>query len=1027
MAQTAQLNININAQGAEKSVEQLNQSIGRAGGSAQSLRLELRRVTQELQGLEPGSARFAELSARAGQLRDQIADTAAVIQSQAGNAVERFGTALSNTVQIGVAGFQALNSVQVLFGSENEEVNKSIQKMTALLNLSQAIQTFGGLGDKITEIRAGFGLLATTQTATAAATTTATVALEGEAVAAATTAVATEGAAVATGGFALALNALPLVAIITALGFAVTALVQYSSAADDAKKEDEKRKKALEETQKAQEAETKAVVSASKDYVSLVFALKNTTAGTKERKKAIDELNNTYGTTFKNLQDEKAFQDQLNGSVKEYITLQVAKIKADINREKLTEAVKKQIDAEKAYNKALRDQKKQAEESGLTLKQVYDSFGDIATNINKTLKAYNDATAAVELYSTNSVELNKQIVDLTDNGKKYETQTIKNTGATNDAGNAGQNYSDILSKLNGLIQETTKTEQENFVRRTTLIDKTQDAEEVAYKQRLEQGRILYESLRKQIELEVTENKRKNELLKVSEDAYTKFLQTEQERRQIDIQLETFKILEEFRDRYEYLRLEHLALQKEIRFGDGNTADTLIGLEARKTQIIIDGYKAQLAEGKYTNAVQLSLFKDLQQKILDETINQQNKLKEAGISEAQAEYNRLVDLETLKNNLRKDFGVTQIVDEQGRIQVLLDIRDEFLRQVSKQSEEERKTRIAELNKFIADAKTKEEKAAAEINLSKYNQAIVLSDELVEIGKKTEENINQASINLFEERQVKILEINAETLGSIQEAQKKFNEAIIDEQIKRFDNVLTFVQNTVSTITSQIDQFTQQRFQKAQTELTDRVSLEQQAIEAQYAGALISREEYDNQIKQLDIKQQQEELVLKRKSFKTNKALNITNATIDGFRAVLSTFANTPGELIIKSIAAALAGAFAATQIALISRQQFTAADGGIVPGNGSGEYDTVPSMLAPGEAVINSDSTRAFLPLLSAINQYGGGNSFVPDLPARNQAQVFQPVFAEDKSNSQPIRAYVVENDITTSQKRINRIERSSRF
>jgi hypothetical protein len=85
------------------------------------------------------------------------------------------------------------------------------------------------------------------------------------------------------------------------------------------------------------------------------------------------------------------------------------------------------------------------------------------------------------------------------------------------------------------------------------------------------------------------------------------------------------------------------------------------------------------------------------------------------------------------------------------------------------------------------------------------------------------------------------------------------------------------------------------------------------------------------------------------------------------------------------------------------------------------------MLAPGEAVINSDSTRAFLPLLSAINQYGGGNSFVPDLPARNQAQVFQPVFAEDKSNSQPIRAYVVENDITTSQKRINRIERSARF
>ena len=135
---------------------------------------------------------------------------------------------------MGVAGFQALSSAQVLFGTENEELNKSIQKMTALLNLSQAIETFGGLDQKLVEIKAGFtpvlqqlGLMSTAQTGVAATTAAADAALVGEAVAA-------DGAAVSTGFFATALNALPLVAIVTALGVLVAGLISYASASGDA-------------------------------------------------------------------------------------------------------------------------------------------------------------------------------------------------------------------------------------------------------------------------------------------------------------------------------------------------------------------------------------------------------------------------------------------------------------------------------------------------------------------------------------------------------------------------------------------------------------------------------------------------------------------------------------------------------------------------------------------------------------------------------------------------------------------------
>jgi hypothetical protein len=61
-----------------------------------------------------------------------------------------------------------------------------------------------------------------------------------------------------------------------------------------------------------------------------------------------------------------------------------------------------------------------------------------------------------------------------------------------------------------------------------------------------------------------------------------------------------------------------------------------------------------------------------------------------------------------------------------------------------------------------------------------------------------------------------------------------------------------------------------------------------------------------------------------------------------------------------------------------------------------------------------------------INEAAGGNSLMPDLPAVNEGQRFQPVFAQQPV-MQPIRAYVVESDISQSQRRVNRIINSTTF
>ena len=301
---TATININVNSKDAQGSIDKLSQSINNAGGTAASLKAQLRQVTNELNNLQPGSARFDELSAKAGQLRDQIQDTNAVITATAGNVTENFGRALGNTIQFGVAGFQGLMAAQTLFGVENEDLQKTLAQMGALLNLSQAIETFGGLGDKLVEIKAGFtpiltqlGLMKTAQTGVAASTAAADAALVGEAVAA-------DGAAVSTGFFATALNALPLVAIVTALGLLVAGLISYASASGDAEKNEKKRIASLKAQREEEEKARKTIAGESAEYVGLISQLKATNEGSKEREDLIKKINTTYGTTLKNIKDE---------------------------------------------------------------------------------------------------------------------------------------------------------------------------------------------------------------------------------------------------------------------------------------------------------------------------------------------------------------------------------------------------------------------------------------------------------------------------------------------------------------------------------------------------------------------------------------------------------------------------------------------------------------------------------------------------------------------------------------------------
>ena len=991
MASTAQINIQVNADTATKSVEKLNNEVVAAAGSSASLKAELRQTVQELQKLEPGSARFKELSARAGELRDRIADTNAIVGTLAGNIGERLTRGITGVVSVGVAGFQAISGAMAVFGNESEDLQKTMVKLQGLLNLSQSLETLSALPDKFTEIRAAFQSLTTATQAQAVATEAEAAAQTAANVATETGVIATTSLTTATTGLGIAMKALPIIGLIASLGTLAYGVYQYFSASSKAEQQEKSRKKRLEELKTEQENYNKTIAKESAGFVIQIERLKKTNFYSKERKDIIKDINKQYGTTIQNIKDEGKFQEQLNLVVADYIAFQTVKFKLGKTEEAFTKNLEKQeaVQAKinEAQNKVLAKRKQITTlgQDDLRAGEFFQQLRDAETELGKVELQLQNLKKANEGVANVSLEYQRTLAELTKQGTRFGDTTKDNTDKTDKQAEALKNLEQITNAILGLQGEVLSVENEVFKLREENGDKSINLAEREKKQRIDAFTKTYNEIKTSIEKEITDQKVKTEKLRLLEEALQNFRRLLGEKEVEESIKKNAEIVEAEKKRNELLLAEQKTLQTEIQYGDGNTTDTKIGLMNRELDAQIKVYDTLLKTQKIGDDVSL---KEYEQMLIDrQDLYRQylTGLREEQIAEADAEYQRQLKLNEDRLNEDKKYLIT--LDENGKYRV----------ELTKEYEEEIK------------------------NLSKKEQ-----DDVVANAVLTEENLNNTKINLAEELAVKKTEIDGEYFNNYKTDAEQTEDEIFQNRITQLDNYLAYAEQAFNQASQLISEYSQQQMDIAQTQLDDAIKMEKDLLDQQLAQQLISREEYDNKVAQLDQQQQQKELQLKRKNFRTEKSLNLVGATIDGARAVLSAFANTTGGIIVKSVAAALAGVFAATQIALIARQEFKAAKGGIVPGNGSGDIDSVPSQLAPGEAVINSNSTSQFLPLLSALNEAGGGKSFMPDLPPSVGKQKFQPVF-DTPRQQQIVKAYVVESELSQVQKRITRIERSTSF
>jgi hypothetical protein len=139
-------------------------------------------------------------------------------------------------------------------------------------------------------------------------------------------------------------------------------------------------------------------------------------------------------------------------------------------------------------------------------------------------------------------------------------------------------------------------------------------------------------------------------------------------------------------------------------------------------------------------------------------------------------------------------------------------------------------------------------------------------------------------------------------------------------------------------------------------------------------LISQKQHDSEVAKLDAELDKKKKDLAIEQAKREKAIGIMQAIINTALAVTKAL-NTQPFFPMGPIMAALAGALGAIQIATIASQPLPKASRGMLLHGASHADGGIPIEAEGGEAIINKKSTAMFRPLLSAINEAGGGVKF----------------------------------------------------
>jgi len=298
----------------------------------------------------------------------------------------------------------------------------------------------------------------------------------------------------------------------------------------------------------------------------------------------------------------------------------------------------------------------------------------------------------------------------------------------------------------------------------------------------------------------------------------------------------------------------------------------------------------------------------------------------------------------------------------------------------------------------------------------------------IAQKVKEGqriINEAGLNnvkFTEEEKIKIYEA---TFNTQQELKRKARE----EDAKEFQRYIQIIQSALNSYSEYITTLNQTANERLAKEEENYL----QILEDARRNSLLNEKEYLQKRQELNDEYAALRLASEKKfrlrQLRLDQAQAVVNTALSVSRAFVE--GGTAGFITAGLVTAALGLQLAAIQDQINLVQSFK--KGGLIKGqqgliingpsheNGGVFLQNGGYNLEGGEAVINRTSARNYQGLLSQINQMGGGR---PLISSFDDSRI---VDAIAKQRMEPIRAYVIEQDITRKQAVSKKLEQLSRF
>jgi hypothetical protein len=537
--------------------------------NSKTLKQQYKEAVLEVQKLADAfgatSIEVQNASKRAAELKDQIEDVNDAIQAQKG---EGAFIALGKSLSTVASGFSAVEGAMGLVGAESEDVQKAMLRVQSAMALAQGLEGLEDAGRAFSQLKVTINGVVTS------------------------TISGFQKMSLASKAFAITGIGL----IITGLALVITYWEDVSKAiglsTDEQDKYVAKQKRMNEQSKEMRENVSKESAS----FATLIAQLKATNSGSKEREDLIKKINKEYGTTLKNIKDERDFQSQLNTELASYLEYQKAKYELQKNEDKIVKNLEVQDKLESDISKAKKEQVAlEKERQDLIKKQ---SSSSTVTSETKIFSDYDKITKKIAEVDSKIKENKKTIQD---SNKELENAKLRFEDYGRSANNASAKV-DELTNSGSKYVENNKDVKDSTIETTEAIDLTKDEAYIAEQERLKEL-----------------NKAELDSLKVIEDAKkanSDMLLTEQELA-IQKENESYKIKIDnaikFGQDTEALEIEHLNNLNNINRTEQEKQYAL-DKEAKEKQIALD---KETAEKKIE--IQRALLqqkKDLQQQDLE---------------------------------------------------------------------------------------------------------------------------------------------------------------------------------------------------------------------------------------------------------------------------------------------------------------------------------------------------------------------------------------------------------------------------